>query len=166
MAKGSRRRIEPAAAGDTHKVAALTALGSSSDLDAEQVALVADRAAFWPLTYASGTPMADLGNAKFVSDWVDCKDSCLLRVKIEYRAATGFREFLVLLKDYTSGTPIVWASGTIGCENTGIDDGTALGAGVCWHGGGFDLFDIRGIAAFAVIVKAGATHVDVWAAAS
>lgn len=165
MAKSSRRRIEPAAAGDTHKVAAVTGLGSGSDLDAEQVALVADKAIFTQLTYASGTPMTNLGAGKYVSDWVACKDCCLLRIKAEYRAATGTRKFVVLLQDYT-GTPVVWASGTLEPENIGLDDGTTLGAGVGWHAGGFDLFDVRGIAAYAVIVEAGATAVDVWGAAS
>ena len=156
MAKGKRRRIEPTAAGDTHNIYGATGLGASNDSDAEGVIVISDR-----LTFGSAILNNHGSGAGQSAGWVSCADCSILRVKVDYYANSGEREFLVLFRD-TADVPTPGAK-WFSVENTGLETAASSGK---YHGATYFVFDCRGMKDFAIAVKAGSPNVDVYAAAA
>lgn len=156
MAKGKRTRIAPAPAGDTHNVYAATGLGASSDSDAEAVIVVSDRLTFGAALISNG------GVGELRTSWTPCGDCSILRVNAVYRASTGERELLVAYQD-AAGLVICAGSGVFTPENSGLE--TVASSGL-YLGAHYFAFDCRGMSNFMVIVKPGATALDIYAAAA
>lgn len=128
MALSKRRRIEPAAAGDTHNTACFQGLGASADTDGEAVGLIGDR-----LSFLDADRLFTNGGASGVyaeSAWKSCADHALLRIKIEYRAnpapPANTREFIVAMRGHDSR--VVWV-GVFEPDNLGLSGGAGGTAG-------------------------------------
>ena len=156
MAKGLRRRIEPAAAGDTHNIYGATGLGAGDNGDAEAVLVISDRLTFGSALISNG------GTGELRTSWTPCEDCSILRVSAIYRASTGERDLLVAYQD-AAGLVVCAGSDVFTPSNTGIETATSSGL---YYGGTYFAFDCRGMSNFMVIVKPGTTALDIYAAAA
>lgn len=159
MAFGKRRRIEPAAAGDTHNTACMQGLGASADTDAEATATVGDRLSFLD----ANRLLNNAGTGQVESAWLACADHSLLRITVEYRAGTGTRTFIVAMAGHDGR---VIYSRVYEPDNSGISisGDVIVGGNFKANSNGLDNLNCLGMLSYKLILLAqgGGVAVDAW----